>query len=180
MAHMPRAFSPAPLISFFPSRIQPLAFRRVFYGKRPLMDADATFLLRAWELALSRKGFTSPNPAVGAVVVRHGRIIGEGAHWAAGRAHAEVEALWNVDAETARGCTVYVTLEPCCHFGKTPPCTKLLIERQVARVVFAFLDPNPKVAGRGQAELLAAGITCEHHPTPTIDRFYASYRHWTL
>ncbi len=136
------------------------------------------FLLRTLELAQQRKGFCSPNPAVGSIVVHQGRIAGEGTHWAAGHAHAEVEALKEVPDSVARESTVYVSLEPCCHQGKTPPCTDLLIQKRVAKVVFSFEDPNPRVAGKGRAKLEASGIEVEHRPVVAIDAFYKSYRHW--
>ncbi|MGH8476871.1 MAG: bifunctional diaminohydroxyphosphoribosylaminopyrimidine deaminase/5-amino-6-(5-phosphoribosylamino)uracil reductase RibD [Methylococcales bacterium] len=110
-------------------------------------------------LRLAREGlFTAdPNPCVGAVVVRDGRTVGEGWHRRAGEAHAEVVALQKAQDE-ARGATVYVTLEPCCHYGKTPPCTEMLISHGVKRVVAAMEDPNPRVAGQGFRALIEAGI----------------------
>jgi diaminohydroxyphosphoribosylaminopyrimidine deaminase / 5-amino-6-(5-phosphoribosylamino)uracil reductase len=120
---------------------------------------DATFMRRA--LALARRGWgqTAPNPMVGAVVVKGGRIVGEGYHARYGGDHAEVVALVNAGDE-ARGATVYVTLEPCSHHGKTPPCADALIAAGVARVVVATADPNP-VAGGGAARLRDAGIQVE-------------------
>ncbi|MEN6372054.1 MAG: bifunctional diaminohydroxyphosphoribosylaminopyrimidine deaminase/5-amino-6-(5-phosphoribosylamino)uracil reductase RibD [Armatimonadota bacterium] len=108
-------------------------------------------------LALARRGNTSPNPMVGAVVVKDGVIVGEGYHKRAGEPHAEVIALRNA-GELASGADLYVTLEPCCHFGKTPPCTKAVIKAGIKSVTAAMVDPNPKVAGKGLAELEAAGI----------------------
>ncbi len=128
--------------------------------------------------AAKRRGYCAPNPAVGAVLVRDGKIIAAGHHWAAGRPHAEVEVLSNSSLDTS-GTTLYVTLEPCCHWGKTPPCTKLIIERHVGRVVFGFSDPNPKVSGGGIRELREAGIDTEKLNSPEIDEFYQSYAHWT-
>ncbi|MEN6520171.1 MAG: bifunctional diaminohydroxyphosphoribosylaminopyrimidine deaminase/5-amino-6-(5-phosphoribosylamino)uracil reductase RibD [Armatimonadota bacterium] len=111
-------------------------------------------------LVLARRGNTSPNPMVGAVVVKDGRIVGEGYHRKAGEPHAEVIALRNA-GELASGADLYVTLEPCCHFGRTPPCTKAVIEAGIRSVTAAMVDPNPKVAGKGLAELETAGIhTC--------------------
>jgi diaminohydroxyphosphoribosylaminopyrimidine deaminase/5-amino-6-(5-phosphoribosylamino)uracil reductase len=98
-----------------------------------------------------------PNPCVGSLVVKQDRIVGEGWHRRAGEAHAEVEAL-QMAGEAARGATVYVTLEPCCHYGKTPPCTEKLIQSGVKRVVAAMKDPNPRVAGQGFKKLGEAGI----------------------
>lgn len=115
---------------------------------------------RALELAALGHGRTAPNPPVGAVVVRDGRIIGEGYHRAAGQAHAETIAL--AEAGTlARGATLHVTLEPCCHHGRTPPCTDAIIAAGVAEVRYAIADPDPRVAGGGQRALEAAGIRVE-------------------
>lgn len=113
---------------------------------------------RALELAQEAEGFTAPNPMVGAVVVSpDGRIVGEGYHHAPGLPHAEVEAL-NQAGDQSVGATLYVNLEPCCHFGRTPPCSKKIIEHKLGRVVVGIADPNPKVAGGGLKELSEAGI----------------------
>jgi diaminohydroxyphosphoribosylaminopyrimidine deaminase / 5-amino-6-(5-phosphoribosylamino)uracil reductase len=121
---------------------------------------DAEFMARA--LYLARRGLytTDPNPRVGCVLVKDGRIIGEGWHKRAGLAHAEVEALTDaVNAtENAEGATAYVTLEPCSHHGRTPPCCETLVKAGIKRVVAAMQDPNPKVSGNGFAYLKAAGI----------------------
>ncbi|WP_455236347.1 bifunctional diaminohydroxyphosphoribosylaminopyrimidine deaminase/5-amino-6-(5-phosphoribosylamino)uracil reductase RibD, partial [Senegalimassilia anaerobia] len=141
---------------------------------------DARFMRRAIELAWRGWGWTNPNPLAGCVLVRDGRIIGEGWHEKCGQAHAERNALADcarraaddaADAERAddapagdparghaRGATAYVTLEPCCHTGKQPPCTEALIAAGVARVVVGSRDPNPLVAGKGSARLREAGI----------------------
>jgi diaminohydroxyphosphoribosylaminopyrimidine deaminase / 5-amino-6-(5-phosphoribosylamino)uracil reductase len=113
-------------------------------------------------LALARRGVgnTSPNPAVGCVVVRAGRVVGRAVTAPGGRPHAETIAL-DMAGEAARGATVYVTLEPCCHWGRTPPCTDALIAAGVARVVIAVRDPDPRVDGAGIARLRAAGIAVE-------------------
>ena len=116
---------------------------------------DAFWMRRA--LRLAAKGFTPPNPMVGCVIVRDGEIAGEGWHPFAGQPHAEVFALRSA-GEKANGATAYVTLEPCSHWGRTPPCADALIAANVARVVAAVLDPNPKVSGSGIAKLNAAGI----------------------
>ena len=110
-------------------------------------------------LELGRRGIltTSPNPAVGCVLTQNNRIVGEGWHQKAGQAHAEVNAITAAGAE-AKGATAYVTLEPCSHFGRTPPCVNALIDAQVKRVVVAMQDPNPQVAGTGIANLRKAGI----------------------
>jgi len=118
---------------------------------------EQEYMRRAIELAWKGAGWTSPNPLVGAVVVKDGRIIGEGYHAKYGEFHAERNAL-NACSEDPAGATLYVTLEPCCHTGKTPPCTDIIIEKKIARVVIGSRDPNPKVAGRGAAILREAGI----------------------
>ncbi|RJQ47533.1 MAG: bifunctional diaminohydroxyphosphoribosylaminopyrimidine deaminase/5-amino-6-(5-phosphoribosylamino)uracil reductase RibD [Gammaproteobacteria bacterium] len=117
----------------------------------------------AHALRLAARGLYTahPNPRVGCVIVQGGEIVGEGWHQRTGEAHAEIHAL-NEAGERARGATAYVTLEPCCHHGRTPPCTEALIQAGVARVVTAMLDPNPKVAGHGLQQLSAAGISVEH------------------
>ncbi|SEA90628.1 bifunctional diaminohydroxyphosphoribosylaminopyrimidine deaminase/5-amino-6-(5-phosphoribosylamino)uracil reductase RibD [Alkalimonas amylolytica] len=118
---------------------------------------DHRFMARAIELARKGRFTTSPNPNVGAVLVRHGQIVGEGYHHQAGGPHAEVVALRHA-AELARDADCFVTLEPCSHYGRTPPCAEALIKAGVRRVVMAMQDPNPQVAGRGAALLKAAGI----------------------
>jgi diaminohydroxyphosphoribosylaminopyrimidine deaminase/5-amino-6-(5-phosphoribosylamino)uracil reductase len=120
-----------------------------------LSDADFQWMARAVQLA--RRGFPAPNPHVGAVVVADGERVGEGFHPYAGAPHAEVFALQQAGAR-ARDSTLYVTLEPCCHYGRTPPCTHAILQAGVRRVVVAMRDPNPKVAGKGLLELQAAGL----------------------
>ncbi len=117
-------------------------------------------MLRAIELAKGGLGWTSPNPLVGAVIVKDGRIIGEGYHERCGKLHAERNAIASL-TESAEGATLYVTLEPCCHYGKTPPCTEAILEQKIARVVIGSRDPNPLVAGKGAAILRAAGVRVE-------------------
>ncbi|NOY53266.1 MAG: bifunctional diaminohydroxyphosphoribosylaminopyrimidine deaminase/5-amino-6-(5-phosphoribosylamino)uracil reductase RibD [Deltaproteobacteria bacterium] len=121
---------------------------------------DHTFMKQALELAAKGRGRTSPNPMVGAVVVRKGEIIGRGYHRKAGTPHAEIHAL-NDAGMAARGSTLYVTLEPCCHRGRTLPCADFIIRSRVARVVVAMLDPNPLVNGKGVQKLREAGIRVE-------------------
>lgn len=137
------------------------------------------YLSEALMLAQQRRGFCAPNPAVGAVVVKEDVVIASGNHWAAGQPHAEVVALSKLSAEQAAGSTVYVTLEPCCHFGRTPPCVDLLIQRNVKEVIYSYHDPNPLVAGKGELTLKAAGVKCRRLPMPEIDAFYQSYQYWT-
>ena len=120
-------------------------------------DPLQTHMARALELAARGLNTTDPNPRFGCVVVRDGRVIGEGWHVRAGEPHAEVLAL-RAAGPQARGAEVYVTLEPCSHTGRTPPCADALIEAGVARVVCCSVDPNPRVAGAGMARLRAAGI----------------------
>ncbi len=121
-----------------------------------LTESDAYFMAQAMQLAKRGRYTTDPNPRVGCVLVKNGSIIGQGWHQRAGMPHAEIEALRDVD--NARGATAYVSLEPCSHQGKTPPCCDALIEAGVGKVVAAVEDPNPLVAGRGLAKLRAAGI----------------------
>jgi diaminohydroxyphosphoribosylaminopyrimidine deaminase/5-amino-6-(5-phosphoribosylamino)uracil reductase len=123
-------------------------------------SGDWLWMCRALELAERGRGAVEPNPLVGAVVVREGQVVGEGWHQRYGQAHAEVIAL-AAAREATRGATLYVTLEPCCHFGKTPPCTEALIRAGIGRVVAAMLDPFPQVRGKGFALLRAHGIVVE-------------------
>ncbi|MEI8371780.1 MAG: bifunctional diaminohydroxyphosphoribosylaminopyrimidine deaminase/5-amino-6-(5-phosphoribosylamino)uracil reductase RibD [Planctomycetota bacterium] len=118
---------------------------------------DHWHLQRALELAAQGHGFVEPNPMVGCVIARGAEIVGEGWHRRFGQAHAEIDAL-QIAGSRACGATLYVTLEPCCHQGKTPPCTRALLAAGVARVVAAMADPFPQVAGGGLAELRAAGV----------------------
>jgi diaminohydroxyphosphoribosylaminopyrimidine deaminase/5-amino-6-(5-phosphoribosylamino)uracil reductase len=118
---------------------------------------DRQYMHLALELAARARGCTSPNPMVGAVLVREDRIVGQGFHTRAGMPHAEVEALAGA-GELVQGATLYVNLEPCCHQGRTPPCTEALVRSGIARVVVAMVDPNHLVCGRGLTRLRAAGI----------------------
>lgn len=118
---------------------------------------DLAYMRQALALARQAAGRTSPNPLVGAVIVRDDKVVGEGYHRRAGTPHAEIHAL-RAAGEAAAGSTVYVTLEPCSHHGRTGPCAEALIKAGVRRVVAAMTDPNPKVAGRGLALLRAAGV----------------------
>jgi diaminohydroxyphosphoribosylaminopyrimidine deaminase/5-amino-6-(5-phosphoribosylamino)uracil reductase len=121
------------------------------------MEQDRRYMQLALDLARAASGQTSPNPLVGAVVVKDGAVIGMGAHLKAGEPHAEVYAL-RMAGERAAGATLYVTLEPCSHHGKTPPCADAVIAAGISRVVVAVLDPNPLVAGSGVDRLRAAGL----------------------
>ncbi len=123
------------------------------------MDFESKYMSRAIELALHGKGQTSPNPMVGAVVVHNDTIIGEGYHRRCGEAHAEVNAINSVkNRELLSQSTIYVTLEPCSHYGKTPPCAQLIIDSKIPRVVVGCLDPFEQVSGRGIKMLKDAGI----------------------
>lgn len=122
--------------------------------------ADHKFMQRAISLAKRGHFTTSPNPRVGCVIVRNEEVVGEGFHQKAGQGHAEVHALKQAGIK-AKGATAYVTLEPCSHYGLTPPCAEALIKAQVTHVIAAMVDPNPKVSGRGLELLNAAGITTQ-------------------
>lgn len=126
----------------------------------PQIDFD--FMQRAIRLAMQGRGSVEPNPMVGCVIINEARVIGQGYHQKYGQSHAEPNAL-AVCTESPEGATAYVTLEPCCHLGKqTPPCVPRLIEARVSRVVVACMDPNPQVAGKGIAQLRAAGIQVDY------------------
>lgn len=116
-----------------------------------------SYMERAIHLGELGRITAPPNPWVGCVIVNNGRVVGEGYHQKAGEPHAEVIALRQAGAEAA-GATLYTTLEPCCHFGRTPPCVNALIEAKIAHVVVALQDPDSKVAGQGLEALKAAGI----------------------
>ena len=119
---------------------------------------DVLYMAKAIQLAQQGLYTTQPNPRVGCVVVKDGHIVGEGFHARAGQPHAEVFALRQAGVQ-AKGATAYVTLEPCAHYGKTPPCANALVQAGVSRVVMASLDSNPLVAGKGQEILQNAGIS---------------------
>lgn len=121
---------------------------------------DSDYMKRAIALAEKGRGWTNPNPMVGAVIVKNGRIIGEGYHARCGELHAERNAITSL-TESAEGATLYVTLEPCCHYGKTPPCTEAILEQKIGRVVIGSRDPNPKVSGKGARLLRDAGVVVE-------------------
>ncbi len=119
--------------------------------------SDEAFMLKALELARCYPALPYPNPWVGCVIVRDGKIVGRGFHRGPGTNHAEVEALRQVGAR-AKGATLYVTLEPCCHYGNTPPCTDAILRAGIRKVFYAFRDPNPAVAGRGARILKSHGV----------------------
>ena len=141
-------------------------------------EAHTAFMQRALDLAKRATGRTSPNPLVGAVIVKKGQVIGEGYHLKAGTAHAEVHAL-NAAGEDTRGATLYVTLEPCCHWGRTPPCTDAVIQAGITEVYIAEVDPNRKVAGKGIRQLEEAGLQvhvglCEQEAA-VLNEIYRKY-----
>ena len=147
------------------------------------MTPDEQFMVQALRLANRAYGQTSPNPMVGAVLVQDGEVIGRGWHHRAGAPHAEIEAL----ADAARrhrsvsGATVYITLEPCCTHGRTPPCTDALIRAGVTRVVVAAVDPNPRHAGRGLVLLREAGITVDSGVLEAeSNRLNEAFNHWIV
>ncbi len=136
--------------------------------------AETNPMARAIDLARHALGSTSPNPAVGAVITRDGVIVGEGYTLPPGQRHAEIGALQQAGA-AARGATLYCTLEPCCHHGRTPPCTDAIIDAGVKRVVYAVGDPNPRVSGGGESALQAAGVTVEMEPEPRAEELYEAF-----
>ena len=123
---------------------------------------DEDYMKMALALAERGRGWTSPNPMVGAVIVKEGRVVGRGWHRRCGQAHAEREALVNC-TESPEGAVLYVTLEPCCHQGRQPPCTQAILEAGIARVVVGSGDPNPLVAGKGIAQLREHGVEVTEH-----------------
>ncbi len=129
-------------------------------GSVSLNTDDSLYMKTAIELALKGRGYTAPNPMVGAVIVKNDKIIGMGYHKKCGELHAERNALASL-SESAEGAVMYVTLEPCCHYGRTPPCTEAIIESRLSRVVIGSRDPNPLVSGRGAEMLKNAGIAVE-------------------
>lgn len=137
-----------------------------------------SFMLAALEQAWLGRGLCSPNPAVGAVAVRNGKIIAQAFHAGAGSAHAEQKLLANCP-ENCADITLYVTLEPCNHWGRTPPCVDAIISKRVQQVVYGFKDPNPIVAANGTPQQLEAqGINVVYYPLTEIDAFYQSYVYW--
>ena len=137
--------------------LEPLRLQGIFYTKGDVYLNHKDYMNLAIDLARRGGGFVNPNPQVGAVIVRDGAIIGQGYHEKCGELHAERNALAACKTDP-RGATMYVTLEPCCHYGRTPPCTEAIIESGIAEVIIGSRDPNPKVAGKGAEQLRAAGI----------------------
>lgn len=133
---------------------------KIYEKKEGMNMTDRDYMYRAIELAKQGIGWTNPNPMVGAVIVKDGRIIGEGYHRRCGELHAERNAIASLK-ESAVGAALYVTLEPCCHYGRTPPCTEAILEQGITRVVIGSRDPNPEVAGKGVQILRKAGIRVE-------------------
>ncbi|MGP1570290.1 MAG: bifunctional diaminohydroxyphosphoribosylaminopyrimidine deaminase/5-amino-6-(5-phosphoribosylamino)uracil reductase RibD, partial [Eubacteriales bacterium] len=123
-----------------------------------MSNQDEKFMRLALSFAKKGRARTESNPMVGAVIVKEGKVIGKGYHKKYGEAHAEVEAFNSIKGMDARGATMYVTLEPCCHYGKTPPCSERIIKEGISRVVIASLDPNPIMSGKGAEQLKKAGI----------------------
>lgn len=137
------------------------------------------YLLAALDAAWQGRGFCAPNPSVGAVAVQNKQIIAQAWHHGAGTAHAE-QLLLEKLPQAIQDVTLYVTLEPCNHWGRTPPCVDVIIQRGIQRVVYAYADPNPTVRQNQTPMLLQqAGIEVIHHPIPAIDAFYESYQYWT-
>lgn len=143
------------------------------------MGSPEVYLKRALKLAKIRRGFCASNPAVGAILVKNNNIISTGFHKQSGFPHAEVEAI-NSAGENAKGANLYVTLEPCCHYGKTPPCTELIIKVGIKAVYYGLADPNPNVFNKGVQALKQAGIDCFLVELSEIKSFYESYSYWVI
>lgn len=149
-----------------------------------MSDYDKRFMQRAIELARRGEGLVAPNPMVGAVLVRNSEIVGEGYHIFANIKHAEVVALENA-GERAHGATLFCSLEPCCHYGRTPPCTDALIAAGITRAVIAVPDPDPRVSGRGIEQLRTAGIdvivgVCEAEARELNQEYFTRKNHARL
>ncbi len=138
------------------------------------------FLLAALDQACLGRGLCAPNPSVGAVAVQYGKIIARSWHRGAGTPHAEVLLLEQLPTDCSN-VTIYVTLEPCNHWGRTPPCVDAIIKKGIKQVVYGYSDPNPVVSANNTPVLLSQqGISVLHHPLPEIEQFYQSYRYWTV
>ena len=140
------------------------------------------YLKQALNLAQKWRGFCAPNPSVGAVVVKEAQIIGKGEHQGPGHPHAEVMALndseRNSEKDSIAQAILYITLEPCCHWGRTPPCVERIIQSGIKTVIYAFKDPNPAVNGQGEQYLRERGIECYQVEIAEITEFYESYAWW--
>ena len=142
------------------------------------MKNHSQWMQKALAAAQIRRGFCAPNPSVGAVLVSPlGECLGTGTHWACGHDHAERNVIQKVGVLPPE-TTLYVTLEPCSHHGRTPPCTDIIIDSGVSSVYYAYKDPNPQVSGSGADVLSRAGIACHHLPLPAVDNYYKSYAYW--
>jgi diaminohydroxyphosphoribosylaminopyrimidine deaminase/5-amino-6-(5-phosphoribosylamino)uracil reductase len=141
---------------------------------RPSIDLSIAPMERALSLARHALGTTSPNPAVGAVIVKEGAVVGQGYTLQLGQHHAEIVAL-NDAGPAARGATLYTTLEPCCHYGRTPPCTKAIIAAGITKVHVPVTDPNPKVSGQGNLELEQAGIEVLREESQEASELYEAF-----
>jgi len=137
------------------------------------------YLASALEQAGRGKGSCAPNPAVGAVLVTPLGEVTSGFHQGPGNPHAEVNAIRAAKGPT-QGGVLYVTLEPCCHFGRTPPCTEFIIKSKISQVVYGYQDPNPVVRGKGAAALIEHGVEVIFCPQPEMTEFYRSYHHWLM
>lgn len=141
---------------------------------------DKKYLKHALWVARSRLGFTFPNPAVGAVIVNSNGLVSSGFHYRAGDAHAEVIAIRKIKIKCIESAVMYVTLEPCSHYGKTPPCTKAIIDSGIKKVIFGFKDPNPLVHNKSSDILRQNGVECKFIQVDEIDDFYKYYQYWVL
>jgi diaminohydroxyphosphoribosylaminopyrimidine deaminase / 5-amino-6-(5-phosphoribosylamino)uracil reductase len=139
---------------------------------------DASYMMECLSLAQQGTGTVSPNPMVGCVIVKNGKVIGHGYHKVFGGPHAEVYAFQSAKA-SVRGATLYVNLEPCNYYGKTPPCTDLIIKKGISRVVIGMLDPNPRVAGNGIRQLRKAKIKVDvgvlHNECVRLNEAFTKY-----
>ncbi len=136
-------------------------------------------MLAALDEAKRFRGYCAPNPSVGAVAVRSQEIIARAAHQGAGAAHAEINVLSQLEGDLSDIC-LYITLEPCNHWGRTPPCVKTIIERKVGKVIYGYSDPNPVVKQNNTPKILSNnGIDVLHYPMPEVNEFYQSYQYWT-
>lgn len=135
------------------------------------------YILHALHLADQARGHCAPNPCVGAIVVRNNQIIAQGYHHGPGKPHAEAEALQQAGSN-AKGASLYITLEPCCHYGRTPPCTDAIEAAGIKNVYYAFDDPNPQVRGLSQQHLEKRGIEVTKVSVDKVNEFYQSYQYW--